>query len=278
MNPRVTAGPLIRPTVGVVIRFKDSARTLPAVLNALAAQTNPPDLILGVNSGSSDASPTLLRAAGAQLVDWTAPYHHSKVLNFALSHCPTDLVLVLSSHTVLETPDAVAQMVAALADPRTACVSCRWDDDLFYSAAVDWQELQAKGLKFGAIYSNSMGMLRRSLWEQSPFDETTITMEDGMWALDQIKQGRICRRLKLPFSYQRSGHARDYLFAVVTFQLAARHGLRVAWLGVNGSLRDWLTTALRRLRGEPVDLKAARARRQRLWAWCTWRFVHPTKE
>jgi len=41
------------------------------------------------------------------VVHWAAPYHHSKVLNFALAHCPAERVLVLSSHTVLVATDGL---------------------------------------------------------------------------------------------------------------------------------------------------------------------------
>ncbi len=267
-----------RPQLGVIIRFKNSAATLPGVLAALRSQTRPPDFILGVDSGSQDDSPGLLQAAGARLVSWSAPYNHPRVLNFALQHCPAEFVLVLSSHTVLQSPQALAELCSALADPRVACASCQWDDDPFYSPAVTWAEVRAKGLKFGSLYSNSMGLLRRSCWEAHPFDESLAGMEDGAWALEQLKLGYVCRRLPIPFSYQRSGSTRDYFFAVLTFQMAARHGLRVAWLGVNGSVRDWLRTLARRLVGRPVDLAAAKARRERLRAWLTWRFVRLDKE
>ena len=268
-----------RPTLGVVIRFKNSDATLPAVLDALRRQTVQPDLILGVNNESADSSAALLRAAGAKLVDWTEPYSHPRVLNFALRHCPTDLVLVLSSHTLLQLPDAVAELVAAMADPRTACASGKWDDDPFYSNAIDWQELKAKGLKFGSIYSNSMGILRRSRWEQIPFDESLVSMEDSAWALEQVKRGFICRRLDFAFDYLRHGRSRAFLFAVNTFQLAARHQLPVAWLGVVGTLRELLPAVTRIVaRSASSDKQATSVIAQRLVARFVWRFVGSLKE
>jgi len=222
--------------LAVLIRFKNSAATLPAVLAALRAQTIQPGLILAIDSGSTDGSAGILAAAGARIIRWTAPYHHAKVLNFGLAHCPAELVVVLSSHTVLESPDAIEQLVAAMSDPRTACASAKWDADPFYSDAVGWTELQTKGLKFCSVYSNSMGILRRALWHAVPFDERLVTMEDYAWALEQLRRGNVCRRLAFRFSYQRSNTRRDYAFAAITFHLARRHRLGVAWMGAKATL------------------------------------------
>jgi glycosyltransferase involved in cell wall biosynthesis len=231
MNPPSDLDLASPPRLGVLIRFANSAETLPAVLRALQAQTLQPDVILGIDSGSQDGSPALIQAAGGEVIQWSAPYEHSKVLNFGLRHLTTDLVLALSSHTVLEDPATLAKMVASMRDPQTACVSLKWDNDPFYSDAVDFAELQAKGLKFGSIYSNSMGMIRRSLWEKQPFDETLETSEDYAWAIHHLKQGYTCHRLARPFNYRRSGHNRDYEFAQIVFRFARQYHLPVAWLG-----------------------------------------------
>lgn len=267
------------PSVGVILRFKNSCTTLPGVLAALQRQTWQPNLILGVNNASIDGSAELLRKAGARIIEWIEAYHHPRVLNVAMAHCPTDRVLVLSSHTVLESPTAIEQLMAALDDPRTACASGKWDNDPFFSDAIDWKELRTKGLKFASIYSNSMGMLRRSLWEKMPFDESIPTMEDGAWAVAQVHAGYVCRRLNIPFSYQRGGRTRHYIFALITFQLASRHGLRVAWLGVAGTVRELIRIRCLRYSGNGGQpLPDAGPLRERLKAWATWRFVRPSRE
>ena len=257
-----TAAPLTthRPSVGVLIRFANSAKTLPEVLAALKAQTVCPDVILGVDSGSQDLSCQLIKAAGGTVVRWPHAYEHSKVLNFGLRHLETDLVLILSSHTVLEDATTLARMVEAMRDPLTACVSLKWDADAFYSDAVTWEELMAKGLKFGSIYSNSMGMIRRHFWTREAFDESLPTSEDYAWAISHLKSGHVCRRLALPFHYQRSGHNRDYEFASIVFQFARTNGLKVAWLGLKNSLKAWWK-AVR------THDEAAGMHRARLKAW-----------
>ena len=228
-----------RPSIGVLIRFANSAKTLPEVLAALAAQTMHPDVILGVDSGSQDESRQLIERAGGRIVRWEKAYEHAKVLNFGLRHLEADLVLVLSSHTVLDDAETLARMVECLRDPLTACVSLKWDADPFYSDSITWQELLAKGLKFGSIYSNSMGMIRRHFWMREAFDESLATAEDYAWAISHLKSGHVCRRLSPPFHYQRSGYNRDFDFARMVFQFARRHRLKVAWLGVRATLKAW---------------------------------------
>ena len=249
------------PTLGVLIRFSDSASTLPAVLAALKKQTLQPDVILGVNSGGTDASSAYIRAAGGRVANWTQPYAHASVLNFGLRLLPTDLVLILSSHTVLESPDTLA-----------------WGDDPFDSDAITFTELQRKGLRFGSFYSNCMGLIRRRHWQKIPFDESIPTAEDYAWAIEQLQQGHTSLRLRLPFTYRREGASRAGSFARVVFHLARRHSLKVNWLGPFASLKMLATHQLNRIRGRTrsaPEKSGPTAVTERLGAWLASQFAMP---
>ncbi len=246
--------------LAVIIRFKNSADTLPAVIAALKAQTVQPHRIVGVDSGSTDGSHAMLRNAGATVLRWTEPYHHARTLNFALATRREKYALILSSHTVLHDPETVAKMLAAIRQPGTACVSGKWTPQDDWSDAITFDELQRTGLRFCSIYSNSFGMIRRDLWEKTKFSEQLITMEDYAWALEQVCAGHTCRRLEFPFSYQRSAHPREFAFAAITFHLAKRHGLRVGWLG-------WKATAAAIARGLVLRKKPIRQHIDRLRAF-----------
>jgi rhamnosyltransferase len=260
--------------LGVLIRFKNSVATLPAVLAALKAQTIQPDLIVGIDSGSSDGSAELLAAAGARVIPWTAPYHHAKVLNFGLARCPAEYVLALSSHTVLQEPDVIERMLGVMQSPDAACVSGKWSEEDSWSNSITWSELRATGLRFCSIYSNSFGMLRRALWEATRFDERLVTMEDYAWALEQVRRGHVCHRLAFPFSYQRGARRRDYAFAAITFSLAHRYGLRVGWLGAKATLRALLAG----LFDASLCSEALLAHRDRFLASLIGRFILPRAE
>lgn len=238
--------PTSSPKLGVLIRFKDSATTLPEVLASLERQTRRPDLLVGVDTGSKDNSPQLIEGAGGSVVAWRHPYSHPAVLNFGLQHCPAELVLVLSSHTTMESPDTLERLCAGLADPQCACASLKWDDDPFYSDAVTLAELRQKGMKLGSIYSNSLGLLRRSCWEQEPFDESLLSCEDYAWAVAMLTRGYHCRRLKLSYRYLRAtGDDRTAVFTSMVFATAKKHGLKVIWLGPKATLATMLQAGLR---------------------------------
>jgi len=241
--------------VEIVIRFKNSATTLPGVLESLASQSFRDYRIIGVDTGSTDGSVDLIRKAGGRVIHWEKPYSHPGALNFGIELCTAPLVLALSSHTAFEAPDVLGQLVAAFDDPAVACVSGKWDEDPFYSDVVDWPELQAKGLKLGSIYSNSMGMIRREWWIAAPFDETIEYAEDYAWAVDQLSRGRKCMRLTFPFRYERAKHGRSYFVSLAVFTIAKRHGVKVAWLGPRQTAQKIASLWLKRLMASSAEAK-----------------------
>jgi glycosyltransferase involved in cell wall biosynthesis len=102
-----------RMRIGVLLRVKNGAATLPAVLAALHAQSQPPARILGIDNGSTDATAAILRSAGADSARWDQPYRAAMVLNHGcgmLADCP--LILVVSAHTVIVDRDALARLAA----------------------------------------------------------------------------------------------------------------------------------------------------------------------
>ena len=166
-----------------MIRFKNNADTLPRVLDALAHQTTPVQRIIAVDTGSSDESPQILQKFGAEIVAWAQPYHHARVLNFALEMVETERVLILSSHTVMDDPSTLQRFHAALDDERIAAVSVAWKGMDISSEPLDFAQIQETQLRFGSIYTNSLGMLTHHWWKRFPFEERLNGVEDYYFAL-----------------------------------------------------------------------------------------------
>lgn len=121
-----------RLSVGLMIAAHNEALNLPAMLAAIVAQSDPPELILIVDDGSTDATASLLcdrygltqaktgsiGAAGASIpaLRWLRLAHRGKAhaLNAALAVIETDIVVTLDADTFLAV-DAVAEMRRAFA-------------------------------------------------------------------------------------------------------------------------------------------------------------------
>lgn len=257
--------------ITALIRYKNSAETLPEVLKAIHAQTRVPESILGIDTGSTDGSSDLLREAGADIVEWDHPYHASKVLNFGISSCETPLIFCLSSHTVMHDPETVQRLAGELKDHAVCAASVKWDQDPYYTDKITWSELVEKGIKFGSIYTNSLGLFRRSLWEDYPFADAMTGIEDYDWALHQLKSGHSVARIAADFSYKRNGHNREMDFAARAFHLANQYGLDLKWLGVGGALRGLVQHLPGRLRGDETATTSFQTCKNRLLGKILWR-------
>ncbi len=211
----------------VLIRYANHADTLASTLEALRHQTRQPDELIGLNNASNDGSTALLLNAGARILDWPDPYQPARVLNFGMAHCKTELVLILSAHMTLVSPDAIERLVAAVCEAGVACASHHWDAGV-WGRAVDWHDLQRLGMPYSSIYTNVCGMLRTAAWVRFPFNPGAGVVDDYDWVLEQLRQGASCRRIDLEFRYERRGPIRYFLFTRHVRALAHIYGLRLA--------------------------------------------------
>jgi cellulose synthase/poly-beta-1,6-N-acetylglucosamine synthase-like glycosyltransferase len=131
----------LRPRVGVIVAAHNEALVLPVTLRALLEQTDPPDLILIADDGSTDATAALLlREHGLQApapgtlsapspvqpsLRWLRLPHGGKAraLNAAVLLADTDVLLTVDGDTLLER-HAIAEVRRAFAaEPALAVVT-----------------------------------------------------------------------------------------------------------------------------------------------------------
>jgi len=262
------------PEITALIRYKNSAETLPSVLSALQNQSLQPDRILAIDTGSTDSSGQLLRKAGADIIRWNKPYHHSQVLNFGINHCKTDLVLSLSAHTTILEKNGLNRLAQPLESTDVCASSIKWDDDAHFSDLIDWSEMKSKGMKIGSIYSNSLGLFRRELWERQKFDESINGMEDYDWVLYQLSKGFKVARLEMALKYQRNGHNREMRQTARASLLANRYGLKLNWLGMKGATLGLFTNLPGFFTKNSRQIQTFNVCRRRLAGALFWRFLN----
>ncbi len=103
-------------SLAVVVAAYNEAAVLEATIAALAAQTDPPDLIVIADDGSDDATPAVMARLEGNTVRWLRLPRGGKAraLNSALGELDSDIVVTVDADT-LPAADALAAMRAAFA-------------------------------------------------------------------------------------------------------------------------------------------------------------------
>jgi glycosyltransferase involved in cell wall biosynthesis len=204
-----------RVRAGVVIRVRDEAGPLRILLERLAGQTAPHEVVV-VDSGSADGSAETARAAGARVLGIPpGAFTFGRALNLGTAACTAEVVVALSAHAFPRSADWLGRMAAALDDPAVACAygaTHTWTGSALREPIRQDIVLAEAHPRWG--YSNGAGAFRRSLWEQRPFNEDMPGSEDREWALWALRQGHYC--LLDPALAVDHDHSRDSLRVAFT--------------------------------------------------------------
>jgi glycosyltransferase involved in cell wall biosynthesis len=176
----------------VLIRTLNSAQALPASVASLKAQSQAPTEWVFVDSGSTDATATLV-PAGSKWHRYSAKeFNFSKALNEGLGLVREPFVLIISSHTRLVNPDAVAYGLARLQEDNSLGGAYYSDDTPgpLRHEVIDRQSFDG----FNGLW-NTCALVRMSLLRERSFREEVFSAEDQEWSGWLINQrgGRIAR-------------------------------------------------------------------------------------
>lgn len=179
------------PQASVIVRTKDSGRTLGRALELLRAQTIPAEILV-VDSGSSDDTLAIARSWADRVIEIPAAgFSFGRALNVGAAAAGAPIHLALSSHAA--PPDArwielsLAQYdradVAGTSGAPTLPASSAPLTTTFHQTLQDALAAPYWG------FSNTASSWRAAVWKQLPFDETLSACEDKEWALRALAAG-----------------------------------------------------------------------------------------
>jgi glycosyltransferase involved in cell wall biosynthesis len=178
------------PGVTVVIRNRNEGRALRRVLLALSRQTLPFELVI-VDNESTDGSASLYAEYGARVVNISAAeFTYGRALNLGIAAASSELVLLLSAHSIPIGRTFLEDCVRSFSDPGVAAVMC-----LEVDRATEWlEECRLVGpISCADILSANIGnraaAIRRDVWSKYPYDEEIEAAEDLLWCLRVINDG-----------------------------------------------------------------------------------------
>jgi glycosyltransferase involved in cell wall biosynthesis len=179
----------------IVIRAYNEAQHLPRLLEGLARQTIKDVDVILVDSGSNDATVSLAEEYGARIVHIpSAEFTFGRSLNLGVRAATRELVVIASAHVYPVYPDWLERLLRPFVDERVALsygkqrgpVTAKYSEQQIYQR---WYPDMGSLNQSTAFCNNANAAIRKSLWEQNPYDETLTGLEDLAWAKWAKEQG-----------------------------------------------------------------------------------------
>lgn len=182
------------PAISVVIRTRNEAKGLPAVLDGIASQKWEGKVeVIVVDSGSTDGTAQIARSAGARVIEIDpASFSFGRALNTGIEAAGGELISILNGHTTPRSDDLFSLLARHFENPRVAGVGGREGPGRACNPCEahdrdDYYPIRPTPGKI--VFSNGNSMVRRSVWERFRFDEELPGTEDLEWATRVTKAG-----------------------------------------------------------------------------------------
>jgi len=144
--------------------------------------------IILVDSGSTDHTISIAESFGARIVHIpSAEFTFGRSLNFGLRAATRELVVIASAHVYPVYPDWLESLLRPFKDEMVALTygkqrgyeRSKYSEQQIYH---QWYPDSSNPSQTTAFCNNANAAIRKSLWEQNPYDETLTGLEDLAWA------------------------------------------------------------------------------------------------
>jgi glycosyltransferase involved in cell wall biosynthesis len=184
-----------RPAASIVIRCYNESDHIGGVLDALATQSFADFEIIAVDSGSDDGTLDILESSDANVLRIPKEtFSFGRSLNLGCSAARGDLLVFLSAHCYPADEKWLENLLGGFQDPTVAAVYGRQrgvDSSPFSERQIlkRWFPDTTDERQDGPFLNNANCAIRRSTWEEYPYDEELPGLEDVAWAKDVCAAG-----------------------------------------------------------------------------------------
>lgn len=183
------------PYCSIVIRAYNEAQHICRLLAGIQQQRVRDIQIILVDSGSTDATVSISQGFGAEVVHiQPQEFTFGRSLNLGVAQAQSEFVVIASAHVYPVYPDWLERLVEPFADPQVALsygkqrgtpTSKFSEHQVFRQWFPDTQRARQEV----PFCNNANAAVRKSMWEQHPYDETLPALEDLAWARWAQQQG-----------------------------------------------------------------------------------------
>ncbi|HNY99617.1 MAG TPA: glycosyltransferase family 2 protein [Anaerolineaceae bacterium] len=179
----------------IVIRAYNEEKHLPRLLTGIQQQTIRNVQVILVDSGSTDQTAAIARQYGAEVV-YIQPqeFTFGRSLNRGVEAARSDLVVTASAHVYPVYPDWLERLLDPFVEPKVALTygKQRGAADTHFSEHQifrQWFPDEPQINQAHPFCNNANAAIRRTLWQDHPYDELLTGLEDLAWARWAQTQG-----------------------------------------------------------------------------------------
>jgi rhamnosyltransferase len=178
----------------IVIRAYNEEKHIGRLLEGVRQQTIKDVEIILVDSGSTDATVSIAESFGVRIVKIPpGEFTFGRSLNFGVREARREFVVIASAHVYPVYPDWLASLLHPFEDNKVAITygkqrgpeTAQFSEQQIY---YQWYPDVSKPRQATAFCNNANAAIRKSLWQQNPYDESLTGLEDlawGKWAKEQ---------------------------------------------------------------------------------------------
>ncbi|MGH8914239.1 MAG: glycosyltransferase family 2 protein [Acidimicrobiia bacterium] len=183
------------PTASIVIRCFNEAEHIGKLLSELKRQSLTDYEVIVVDSGSDDGTLEIVQGEDVILEHIRKDeFSFGRSLNLGCRAASGEYLVFISAHCYPEHEDWLSNLLAPFADEKVAVVYGKQrgiteshvsEQQIFKT----WFPDESVPRQDGPFSNNANAAVRRSLWEQHPYDETLTGLEDVAWAQRVMRDG-----------------------------------------------------------------------------------------
>jgi rhamnosyltransferase len=184
------------PKISVLIRAFNESKWINICLKKISEQSIKPLEIIVVDNKSNDGTVEIIKKfyKKVKVYKYNQNYAPGKMLNFSMSKCKGDYVLVISAHCIPCDNFLIENLVANLENNFKICasyarqVSLNFSDDLTIRDLMLTYGSESKLQKTDPQFNNACSIIRKSEWKNNQFDNSITNLEDRYWAAQMLKK------------------------------------------------------------------------------------------
>lgn len=185
------------PACSIVIRAYNEEQHIARLLTGILQQTVRDVQIILVDSGSQDATVAIASQFPVEVVHiQPQEFTFGRSLNLGIAAAQADFVVMASAHVYPVYPDWLEKLLEPFSDAQVGLVygkqrggaSSKYSEHQVFRA---WYPDQSNSHQTLPFCNNANAAIRRSLWQQHPYDEQLTGLEDLAWARWLLTQGQV---------------------------------------------------------------------------------------